>query len=141
MLTRMQILELIPHQGSMCLLDGVTAWTDSSITCHTSSHLSPHNPLRHADRLSAICGPEYGLQAAALHCALTGGGRQPGGYLAALRDVVFRAERLDDVSLGPLRVEATRELRAQQGLIYRFVLTSVHGEPVLHGRASIILPT
>ena len=70
MLTRRHIMELIPHQGTMCLLDGVLAWSAEGITCAASSNLSPDNPLRRDGRLGAVCGIEYGLQAAALHAAL-----------------------------------------------------------------------
>ena len=71
MLTRRQIMELIPHQGTMCLLDSVLACSAEGITCAACSHLSPDNPLRRDDRLGAVCGIEYGLQAAALHAELT----------------------------------------------------------------------
>jgi len=79
MLTREQIQALIPHQGTMCLLDRVLAWSAAEITCTASSHLAPRNPLRRDGRLGAICGIEYGLQAAALHGALV----QSAGKLAA----------------------------------------------------------
>ena len=35
----------IPHQGSMCLLDRVTAWDSSQISCEASSHRDDSNPL------------------------------------------------------------------------------------------------
>jgi predicted hotdog family 3-hydroxylacyl-ACP dehydratase len=110
MLSRARILELIPHQGTMCLLDEVTAWSDATITCRTRSHLSPDNPLRRNGSLHVLCGIEYGLQAAALHGALLAGRAQSAGYLAALRSVEFLAERLDDPSLGALEVSARLEL-------------------------------
>ena len=65
MLSRAHILELIPHQGTMCLLDEVTEWSERAITCRTRSHLTPDNPLRRDGRVSGLCGIEYGLQAAA----------------------------------------------------------------------------
>jgi len=74
MLTREHILGLIPHQGTMCLLDRVLDWSAGEIVCAASSHLAPDNPLRRDGRLGAICGIEYGLQAAALHGALVRGG-------------------------------------------------------------------
>ncbi|HUN39907.1 MAG TPA: hypothetical protein VMU81_06430 [Acetobacteraceae bacterium] len=70
MLTREQILGLIPHQGTMCLLDRVLGWSAAEISCIAISHLAPDNPLRRDGQLGAICGIEYGLQAAALHGAL-----------------------------------------------------------------------
>ncbi len=140
MLTRARILKLIPHQGTMCLLDEVTAWSDATITCRTRSHLSPDNPLRRSRGLNVLCGNEYGLQAAALHGALLAGGPQPAGYLAALRSVEFLAERLDDPSLGGLEVSARLELHDIGGLLYGFRLRSSDGADLLTGRAAIVLP-
>lgn len=155
MLTRKQILALIPHQGTMCLLDDVTAWSVADITCGASSHLAPDNPLRRNGRLGAICGIEYGLQAAALHGALVQGvarsndsvaagnpasdaPTRPGpGFLAALRDVTLHVERLDDRNFGTLRVTAQAELQAASGAIYRFAVASATGAPLVEGRGTI----
>ena len=62
MVTRQRILELIPHQGAMCLLESALSWSATEITCVTRSHLSPDNPLRRGGRLHPVCGIEYGLQ-------------------------------------------------------------------------------
>jgi predicted hotdog family 3-hydroxylacyl-ACP dehydratase len=140
MLDRAHILELIPQQGTMCLLDGVVEWSDLAITCRTRSHLSPDNPLRRSGALHGICGIEYGLQAAAVHGALLAGGLQPAGYLAALRSVEISTDRLDEPSFGALRVTAHLELRAASGLIYCFQLRSSSGAALLSGRATIVLP-
>jgi predicted hotdog family 3-hydroxylacyl-ACP dehydratase len=140
MLARARIVELIPHHGTMCLLDEVSEWSSASITCRTRSHLSPDNPLLRCGGLHGICGIEYGLQAAALHGALVAGGPQPGGYLAALRSVEILAARLDDASLGMLEVSAQLELRDTGGLIYGFALRSNVGATLLTGRATIVLP-
>src|SRR5262245_51430177 len=106
MVTRQRILELIPHQGTMCLLDAALDWSATDIACTSLSHLAADTPLRRAGQLPAVCGVEYGLQAAALHGALLSGRRQPQGYLGALRDVEIRVERLDQPSFGALRVTA-----------------------------------
>lgn len=137
MVTRQRILELIPHQGAMCLLESALAWSTTDITCVARSHLSPDNPLRRDDRLYSVCGIEYGLQAAALHGGLLDGTKQPAGYLAALRDVNIRIGRLDDPSIGALRVMATQEICRPQGLIYRFALTAEDGTELLSGRATL----
>jgi predicted hotdog family 3-hydroxylacyl-ACP dehydratase len=140
MLTRRHILELIPHQGSMCLLDEVMSWTNTTITCWSQSHLSPANPLRRNGELHAVCGIEYGLQAAAVHGALVANRAQPPGYLAALRSVEIMVPRLDDAGYGRLQVTAELELRQSSGLIYGFALHSIAGAPLLSGRATILLP-
>ena len=140
MLDRARILELIPHQGTMCLLEEVAEWSASAIACRTHSHLSSANPLRRSGRLHGVCGIEYGLQAAAVHGALLAGDREPAGYLAALRSVEIFARRLDDPSIGALQVTARLELRDVTGLIYRFRLRSESGATLLSGRATIALP-
>ena len=140
MLDRAGIRALIPHEGAMCLLDSVLRWDAAGILCAASSHLDPGNPLRHAGRLGAVCGVEYGLQAAALHGALLAGAVQPAGFLAALRAVALHGPRLDDTILGALRVEAWSEGREASGLAYRFRLTGERGAAVLEGRGLIALP-
>jgi len=140
MLTRARILELIPHKGTMCLLDEAVGWSDATITCRAQSHLSPDNPLRRNGGLAGLCGIEYGLQAAALHGAIVAGGPQPTGYLAALRSVEIFAARLDCPSFGKLEVTAQLELRDMGGLIYGFRLRSAAGADLLGGRATIVLP-
>lgn len=160
MLTRRQILELIPHQGTMCLLDDVAAWSAADIACVASSHLAPDNPLRRRGRLSAICGVEYGLQAAALHGRLLHGAPARGapvsavsaaggplagapapGFLAALRDVTLHVAHLDDQAFGALRVTARAEIDAPSGAIYRFAVASEAGTPLVEGRGTIAFAT
>ncbi len=139
MLDRRQIAALIPHRGSMCLLDRVLSWDEHGIACRARSHLDAANPLRRHGRLGAVCGVEYGLQAAALHGALlNGAGRKP-GYLVALRDVVIGADRLDDPALGTLAVVARLLLGDTAGLIYDFSVSSENGALLLEGRGTIIL--
>ena len=96
LLDRAAIAALIPHDGAMCLLDGVLAWDRTSITCAASSHRAPDNPLAAGCRLDAVCGVEYAAQAMAVHGGLVGNGRRPAaGYLASLRDVTCSVDRLD----------------------------------------------
>jgi len=149
MLTREQILRLIPHQGTMCLLDRVLTWSAAEIVCAASSHTAPGNPLRRDGRLGAICGIEYGLQAAALHGALVRGGAAggaaaaadlcmpPPAYLAALRGLELFVEYLDDPALGVLRITAAADLVSAGGSIYRFTVAAEAARPLLRGRATI----
>jgi predicted hotdog family 3-hydroxylacyl-ACP dehydratase len=139
MLDRRQILALIPHQGPMCLLESVEAWSDQSIVCRAISHLSASNPLRHAGALGSVVGMEYGLQAAALHGALCDGGRQRAGFLAGLRDVELFTGRLDYPALGALRITATAEMRAPAGAIYHFDVAAESGALMIRGRAVIAM--
>ncbi len=138
MLDRRQIAALIPHQGSMCLLDEALSWDERGIRCRSRSHLDPANPLRRDGRLGIVCAIEYGLQAAALHGALRDGAAQGPGYLAGLRDVAIAADRLDDPALGTLAVSAKLALRDAAGLIYDFLIASETGKPLLAGRGTIV---
>jgi predicted hotdog family 3-hydroxylacyl-ACP dehydratase len=133
------IASLIPHAGSMCLLDSVVSWSVEAIACRATSHLRPDNPLRRRGRLAAVCGIEYALQAAALHGALRGGGPQPPGYLASLRMSHLAPDPIDDPALGALLAEARHEHGGDTGLIYAITLRAEDGRILLDGRATIIL--
>lgn len=141
MLDRAAIAGLIPHQGAMCLLDGVRAWSVAHIEAFARSHLDPANPLRRAGRLAAVCGCEYAFQAAALHGALCAGGvAQPAGWLAGLQLGFVGADRLDDPALGTLTVVASLELSDPGGLIYGFRVSAGDATLLLEGRGTIVLP-
>jgi predicted hotdog family 3-hydroxylacyl-ACP dehydratase len=133
------IAALVPHAGSMCLLDRTLAWDAESISCGAVSHRDAANPLRRGGMLPAVCGVEYALQAMALHGALTAqDGPQVPGYLASLRNLELGADRLDDVA-PDLLVEATALAREARSFIYTFRV-SADGRPLLSGQAAIILP-
>jgi predicted hotdog family 3-hydroxylacyl-ACP dehydratase len=132
---------LMPHAGRMMLLDELLHWDESSVTCAARSHLDPAHPLRARSRLAAVCGVEYGLQAAALHGALCSGGvPQPAGYAATLRAVTLEVDRLDAPSFGELIIHARVEAKEQFGMVYAFTVGTDAGAPLVSGRASIALP-
>ena len=130
LLGRAALRRLVPHRGTMCLLDAIAVWNEACITA----------PLRRQGMLPAVCGVEYALQALAAHGALRAGGRraQPAGYLTSLRGVELAAERLDDVA-GPLLVTAEALASESRGFIYRFAIEG-GGRRLLSGQAAIILP-
>lgn len=134
-----EIARLIPHSGPMCLLDGVLQWDDRRIRCVSRNHRAADNPLRSGDRLPAVCGVEYAMQAMAVHGALTGkvGARPRVGYLASLRDLECRAGRLDDLA-GDLLVDAELLAGDDARASYRFELR-VGAVEVLSGRALVVL--
>jgi predicted hotdog family 3-hydroxylacyl-ACP dehydratase len=138
-LTRADIARMIPHAGAMCLLDGVIHWDEKRIRCFSRSHRDAGNPMRVADRLPALCGIEYAAQAMATHGGLAGGtsGRPRAGYLASLRDVVCRRDRLDDLS-EDLIIEAERLMGDEAHVVYRFTLRA-GGVKLLSGRATVSL--
>jgi predicted hotdog family 3-hydroxylacyl-ACP dehydratase len=123
----------------MCLLDGVLEWDESRIRCMSRSHRDAANPLRVDGRLPAVCGVEYAAQAMAVHGGLAGAtrGKPRAGYLASLRDVACRRERLDDLD-GDLLVEAEQEAADGARVIYSFTLR-VGAVEVLSGRAAVVL--
>ena len=136
------IAALIPHSGSMCLLESVQQWDADRIVCTATSHRDPANPLRSASGLLAPCAIEYAAQAMALHGALVGqaAGKAPSpGYLASARGVRFARTRLDDLA-GELRVEATRGAGNAKQILYTFDV-SHDGTTVAEGRAAVVLDT
>lgn len=138
-ITREAIARMIPHAGAMCLLDGIVDWNAGHIAAVTHTHRDPHNPLRSASGLPVLCGIEYAAQAMAVHGALTGkvAGRPRAGYLAALRDVAWRGERLD-AHEGPLTIAADLVMGDETRVIYRFAVSAADGE-ILSGRATVVL--
>jgi predicted hotdog family 3-hydroxylacyl-ACP dehydratase len=127
MLDRSRILSLIPHQGRMCLLDRVESWSAEAIACSAVSHRDPANPLRRGGRLAAVCGIEYGLQAAAAHGALMDHAPQPAGYLVSLRGFWAAVPYLDEPAFEPHGLTASFSVQAA-------------GRTLLRGRASIMIP-
>lgn len=134
------ISQLVPHRGTMCLLDGVDTWDADHIVCRATSHLRPDNPLRDDSGLRALCAIEYGAQAMAAHATLLGlgpGHRVTDGVLASLRTVTTTLSHLDELK-GALTILATLQLTHQQGRIYDVTVTG-DGRTVLTGRLSVML--
>jgi predicted hotdog family 3-hydroxylacyl-ACP dehydratase len=135
-----EIERLIPHAGTMCLLDRVVDWDDKSITCLSETHRSDDNPLRRDGQLSALHALEYGAQAAAVHGGLRArvvGTSAPPGYLAALRDAHLRVSRLDDLD-SPLRVRAHRLFGETVNSVYECEICAGYVS-VANGRITIVL--
>ena len=145
-----EIARRIPHQGSMCLLERVTAWDNNQIACEASSHRIAGNPLRAHGRLGAACGIEYAAQAMAVHGALIAetaagtrenhtatGDAAPFGYLVSVRGVTLHVERLDDIKPA-LTIHAERMSGDAGSILYGF---TVHAGPalLLSGRAVVML--
>jgi predicted hotdog family 3-hydroxylacyl-ACP dehydratase len=138
-LGRPQIAALIPHAGSMCLLDAVRFWDATTIVCTASSHLDPGNPLASEGSLDAVCGIEYAAQAMAVHGALTAteGRRPTAGYLVNVREVTCHSNRLDRLT-DDLEITATRLAGGAANALYSFSLRC-GPYPVLTGRAAVVL--
>lgn len=141
-LDRAWIQSHIPHQGSMCLLDGVLSWDAVRIRCRATSHRLADNPLRGHGRLGAACGVEYAAQAMAVHGAIMAhamGTTARAGLLTSIRNLVLRVSRLDDIDTD-LIASAERLAGDEGSTLYEFTVSS-GGQDLLTGRASIVFGT
>lgn len=127
---------LIPHKGTMMLIDQVDSWTDQYIYCRTQSHLLKSNPLRLANSLSVIHLIEYGAQCMAIHGGLLSGKSTP-GYLAAVRNTRFYVDTLDLIK-NTLHIEAKAELKIENGAVYSLRITDNDQMLLLETRATVI---
>lgn len=140
MIEHEELCSLIPHAGSMCLLETVEKWDEANIVCTSGSHRAASNPLRSGGQLTALHGVEYAAQAMAVHGGLQArerGESNPPGFLAALRDVKLYVERLDTVD-GMLRIEASELMRSGGSFIYEFRIEA-NGRILLEGRLTVMV--
>src|SRR4051812_14884331 len=134
-----EIANLIPHSGTMCLLDSVRSWDSTTIVFTASSHRDAHHPLASGGYLNSVCGIEYAAQAMAVHGGLiaTGGKRPAIGYLASLRNVACHTPRLDLLP-GDLEISATKLAGDATGTVYAFIVQS-ETATILEGRAPVVI--
>lgn len=142
LINREAIEELIPHTGSMCLLDSVARWDDQSIECLTASHRRQDNPflLDSAGTMDATFLVEYGAQAAAVHAALLQQGMAGQGtaYLGAIKKLNF-FQRQVDLSIDHLIIKARCELNTTEGAIYQLDCSG-GDEAIIAARVVLVLP-
>lgn len=134
------IAALIPHAGSMCLLDGLLAWDAQTIRCRASGHRAADHPLRTASGLLSTAAIEYAAQAMALHGALlaqSSGAPPVPGFLASARGVRCHRPHLHDLA-GALEIVAERVAGDAHQLLYAFRVQHA-GVPVADGRAAVVL--
>ena len=137
---RAAILAMIPHQGAMCLWDGVDDWDAGRLRLRSASHRDPRNPLRSDGQLRALHLCEYGAQAMAVHGGLLGrdsGAAVRAGMLVALRGVALHVARIDDLT-GELEGEATLLANGADSQQYAFRITHA-GTLLAEGRAAVML--
>jgi predicted hotdog family 3-hydroxylacyl-ACP dehydratase len=140
MIGRERLLQLIPHQGEMCLLDGVRAWDAQRIHAVTRSHARAQNPLRREGHLAALHLGEYGAQAMAVHgglLAAESGSRARPGLLVSLRGVELHCATIDALD-GELDVHAEALHTDGSGWQYEFRIEH-RGELLASGRAAVML--
>ncbi|MFC4763295.1 phosphotransferase [Dyella koreensis] len=140
MLDKTDWAHLIPHAGTMCLLDAVVDWSEASIHAVSDSHADALHPLGTAEGLHAVHLAEYGAQAMAVHGAL--GERERGvevarpGRLVSLRDVQLEVEYVD-AAQGRLDIYAERLYADNGGAQYAFRVEQA-GRTLINGRAAVI---
>ena len=125
---------LIPHSGTMSLLNKILKWDEDHIVCLANSHRGIQNPLRNEDILSSVCGVEYAAQAIAVHSALSMGEPRP-GLLVSIKNLHLSVSRLDDIE-SDLTINAEMLMRDKDFLIYQFRIFS-ESRNLLSGRAII----
>lgn len=131
---------LIPHAGSMCLLDEVVEWDETRLHARSVSHCDADNPLRADGMLHAVTLCEYAAQAMAVHGALRereAGGKARPGFLVALREVDLHVGRIDDLE-GPLEVQVECLIAMADSLQYAFRVEH-RGALLASGRATVML--
>jgi predicted hotdog family 3-hydroxylacyl-ACP dehydratase len=140
MLPKADWAHLIPHQGTMCLLDEVVEWDAMRLHARSASHRREENPLRADGVLHAVNLCEYAAQAMAVHGALresaSGGAARP-GFLVALREVSLQVERIDDLA-GRLQVHVECLITMADSLQYAFRVEH-RGSVLATGRAAVML--
>jgi predicted hotdog family 3-hydroxylacyl-ACP dehydratase len=142
MLPKTDWASLIPHTGTMCLLDAVQAWDANTIHAISAGHVRIDHPLRGEQGLHAVHLAEYGAQAMAVHGALLARARgiegvRP-GRLVSLRDVRLFEEYIDRLD-GHLDVHAECLYADDGGAQYAFHIEH-RGRLLASGRAAVIHP-
>jgi len=125
----------LPHQGRMSLLHEIVAFDETTVRAIARGHRDADHPLRVRDELPAVCGIEYGAQAAAAHGAACSDHPSGAGFLAGVRAVKLHARRLDDVA-GDLEIEARQLAGGAAGVLYTFTVSG-DGRLLVEGRVTV----
>ena len=152
-MNKLDICKLLPHAGTMCLIDRVLLWDNEHLVAEAESHLQAENPLRNSDSISSIIGVEYAAQTMAVHAALVSTKakrkennqaddfKQHKGYLATMRNIKVTADTLDtpgSTNVSPLIISVTLLMKDTQGYTYEFNITT-HNDELLSGKLTIFL--
>ncbi len=138
-LSKIELCGLLPHTGSMCLLEGVQRWSDDEIVCTATSHRDSANPLRRNGVLLAVCGVEYAAQAMGVHGRLVSANhaKPAAGFLVSVRDLLLHAEHFDDVE-ATLMIHV-RRLAANADTVMCEFDVSAADRRLVTGRATLLL--
>lgn len=135
-LARCEFQHLVPHTGTMLLIDQVLSWTQEQIITRCVSHQNPNHPLRLNGKLSSIHLIEYGAQTMAVHCGLLTGRSHP-GFLAAVRAAHFYVDDLDNIK-DAIVIQATAELQLANGAVYQMQISDSQNTLLLDARATVV---
>ena len=131
--------QLIPHRGTMCLLDAVVEWDEQKIHAASASHRRADNPLRSEGVLRSVHLCEYAAQAMAVHGGLLAqraGKIAAPGFLVSLRAVKLHIARIDDL-VHALDVHAEKLLDGGGSWQYAFRIEHA-GALLAEGRAAVM---
>ena len=137
--TDIDIANLVPHQGAMCLWQRVVDFDEKRLRVASDSHRDAANPLRSDGILRAVHLCEYGAQAMAVHGGLLAqraGRAAAPGFLVSLRGVELHVARIDDLP-GALAVFAEKLLDSGTSWQYAFRIEHA-GDLLAAGRAAVI---
>lgn len=141
-----QIRALLPHSGTMCLLEEVDDWSASRIVCRTQTHRRADNPLRSPDGLGSAIGVEYAAQAMALHAGLVQDSERKTdpkhptgqhGVIASVRNVKLFRPYLHMIE-SDLIIEADLLSGDVRSALYDFQVGG-DGQSIVSGRATVVL--
>ncbi|MEH6569607.1 MAG: hypothetical protein V7709_11050 [Halioglobus sp.] len=135
-----EIATLIPHSGSMCLLDHLVTWDHQAIEAVAVDVHSEHNPLREDGMLHSVVLVEYAAQAAAIHAALNEGsiGGNSVAYIGAIKSMTLHQPRVDP-SDSELHCVACCVLNNANGAIYQLTV-SANQKILMDARVVMVLP-
>ena len=141
LIRRHQIIGLIPHGETMCLLDRVTKWDEHHLSATTASHRREDNPLLENGRMDTVALVEYGAQAAAIHAALqhSGLGAAQPAYLGAIKKLRLFTQDIDG-SVAELKIQVHLVFNENNGAIYNIRAFTQETE-LMTGRIVLIQPS
>tara|TARA_B100000745_G_scaffold78586_2_gene47872 strand:- start:1944 stop:2384 length:441 start_codon:yes stop_codon:yes gene_type:complete len=124
LLSKAQILQMIPHQGKMNLLDQVEFFDEHSLVASTCCHQDCCHPLAYNGIWPTHTVVEMAAQGMALHGVLTkssSGDSVPPrqAFIGAVSRLSIAMPNLAH-SLGPLSLHVTRESYEEQSATYHF---------------------
>jgi predicted hotdog family 3-hydroxylacyl-ACP dehydratase len=136
-LLKPEIAKLVPHAGTMVLLDQVISHDQESIDCYALVEPGAHHPLARDGRLPATALAEYGAQAMAVHGGLLAPAGTPPrpGRLVALGQLELAVDAISEPTA--LAIRASCLGGDPSGQMYQFEIRS--GDQWLaRGRATVM---